>query len=80
MIVEMLPKYSFPHEAAIQINLPVLLFSVVRRCVTGILFGLWPARSFAARGQSGHAGTYAKIAGGVRGRTTHNVLIAGKSR
>ncbi len=43
MIVEMLPKYSFPHEAAIQINLPVLLFSVGAALFTGILFGLWPA-------------------------------------
>jgi len=43
LIVELLPKYSFPHEASIQINLPVLAFSVGVALLTGILFGLWPA-------------------------------------
>ena len=28
IIIHLLPKYSFPHEADIQINLPVLGFSV----------------------------------------------------
>ena len=39
IIVEMLPKYSFPHEAAIQINLPVLVFSVGAALLTGIFSG-----------------------------------------
>ena len=43
VIVALLPQYSFPHEAAIQINLPVLLFSVGIALLTGVLFGLWPA-------------------------------------
>jgi len=43
VIVNLLPKYSFPHEASIQINLPVLVFSVTVALLTGILFGLWPA-------------------------------------
>jgi len=29
VIVKWLPEFSFPHEAALSINLPVLLFSVV---------------------------------------------------
>ena len=79
MIVEMLPKYSFPHEAAIQINLPVLLFSVGAALFTGILFGLWPALQLSRPEVSQvMQGTTRKIAGGVRGRTTHNVLIAGQ--
>ena len=32
---------SFPHEAAIRINVPVLAFSVTIAMLTGILFGLW---------------------------------------
>ena len=40
LIVELLPKYSFPHEAAIRINLPVLAFTVLVALGTGILFGL----------------------------------------
>ena len=79
MIVEMLPKYSFPHEAAIQINLPVLLFSAGAALFTGILFGLWPALQLSRPEVSQvMQGTTRKIAGGVRGRTTHNVLIAGQ--
>ena len=79
VIVEMLPKYSFPHEAAIQIDLPVLLFSVGAALFTGILFGLWPALQLSRPEVSQvMQGTTRKIAGSVRGRTTHNVLIAGQ--
>jgi predicted permease len=42
VIVTMLPDNSFPHEAAIQINLPVLAFSVTVALLTGVVFGLWP--------------------------------------
>src|SRR6202012_6135850 len=40
VIVNLLPKYSYPHEAAIHINLPVLVFSVAVALLTGVLFGL----------------------------------------
>jgi putative ABC transport system permease protein len=43
LIVANLPEFSFPHEAAIQLNIPVLIFSVCVAVMTGILFGLWPA-------------------------------------
>ena len=43
VIVANLPEFSFPHEAAIHINLPVLIFCIVVAVGTGILFGLWPA-------------------------------------
>ena len=43
VIVANLPEYSFPHEAAIQINVPVLRFCIVVAVGTGILFGLSPA-------------------------------------
>jgi len=74
-IVDLLPKYSFPHEASIGINLPVLIFSVAIAVVTGILFGLWPALQLSRPqvSQVMQASTR-KIAGGVNGRTTHNVL------
>ena len=42
VIVANLPEFSFPHEAAIHINLPVLIFSIVVAVGTGILFGLSP--------------------------------------
>ena len=79
VIVQMLPQYSFPHEAAIQINLPVLLFSVAIAVLTGILFGLWPALELSRpRLSQVMQSTTRKIAGGVRGRLTNNVLIAGQ--
>jgi len=77
IIVGLLPRYSFPHEAAIQINLPVLGFSVAVALLTGILFGLWPALQLSRPevSQVMQASTR-KIAGGVQGRATHGVLTA----
>jgi putative ABC transport system permease protein len=79
VIVSMLPQYSFPHEASIQVNLPVLLFSVATALLTGILFGLWPALEL-SRPQLSQIiqSTSRKIAGGVRGRVTNDLLIAGQ--
>ena len=79
VIVDMLPKYSFPHEAAIQINLPVLAFSVGIALFTGIFFGLWPALQFSRPEVSQvMQSSTRRIVGGVRGRTMHNVLIGGQ--
>src|ERR1700722_15337091 len=77
LMVELLPKYSFPHEAAIQINLPVLSFSVAIALLTGILFGLWPALQLSRPevSQVMQSNTR-KIAGVVHGRMTHNGLTA----
>ncbi len=76
VIVSLLPKFSFPHEAAIQINLPVLGFSVAVALFTGILFGLWPALQLSRPEVSQvMQSSSRKIVGMVRGRTTHNVLI-----
>jgi predicted permease len=76
VILLLLPKFSFPHEAAIQINLPVLAFSVAVALLTGILFGLWPALQLSRPEVSQvMQSSSRKIVGLVRGRTTHNVLI-----
>jgi putative ABC transport system permease protein len=79
LIVDLLPKYSFPHEAAIQINLPVLFFSVAVALLTGVLFGLWPALQLSRPdvGQVMQAGTR-KIAGSISGKATNNLLIGGQ--
>ncbi len=77
LIVDLLPKYSFPHEAAIQINLPVLIFSVAIAIGTGILFGLWPALQLSRPEVSQvMQSSTRKIAGVVHGRRTHTVLTA----
>ena len=76
----MLPEYSFPHEAAIRINLPVLIFSVVRcardrravRAVAGVA-------AFAARSRPGDAVQYARRSrASISGRTMNKSLIAGQ--
>ncbi len=77
VIVNLLPQYSFPHEAAIQINLPVLAFSVGVAMLTGILFGLWPALQLSRPEVSQvMQSSTRKIAGALHGRTTHTVLTA----
>jgi predicted permease len=79
LIVNWLPEFSFPHEAAISINLPVLYFSVGLALLTGIVFGISPALR-AARpdiAQVMHS-TTRKMTAGLHGRRTHSVLIAGQ--
>jgi len=75
-IVATLPQNSFPHEAAIHINLPVLGFAVLIALLTGVLFGLWPALEFSRPevSQMMQAGTR-KVAGSVAGRRTLSSLI-----
>jgi putative ABC transport system permease protein len=78
-IVALLPPYAFPHEAAIHINLPVLVFSVAIALLTGVIFGLWPALQLSRPdvSQSLQSGTR-KVAGSVRGRRTLALLIGGQ--
>jgi predicted permease len=79
MIVANLPEFSFPHEAAIQINLPVLAFSIAVALLTGILFGLWPAWQLSRPevSQVMQSNTR-KTTRGVSGRRMHTALIAGQ--
>ena len=79
LIVDNLPKFSFPHEAAIQINLPVLVFSVAIAVATGILFGLSPAWQL-SRPEVNQImqSNSRKSIGSVRGRRVHGVLISGQ--
>lgn len=77
LIVNWLPEFSFPHEAAIRINLPVLCFSVGLALLTGIIFGIWPALQSARPdvSQVMQANTR-RMTAGIHGRRTHNALIA----
>ena len=79
LIVNWLPEFSFPHEAAISINLPVLYFSVGLALLTGIAFGISPALQ-SARPDIAQVmqSTTRKMTAGLRGRRTHSVLIAGQ--
>jgi len=80
IMVALLPKFSFPHEAAIQINVPVLAFSVIVALMTGILFGLWPALRISRPEVSQvMQSSTRKIVGVVQGSMTHNLLIAAQA-
>lgn len=77
VIQSLLPRSSFASEVSIGINLPVLVFSVTVALGTGVLFGLWPALQLSRTqiGQIMQSGTR-RVAGSVRGRRTHSILIA----
>ena len=79
VIVNWLPAFSFPHEAAIKMNLPVLLFSVGLALVTGIVFGIAPALQFSRPdvGQVMQSSTR-RTTTGLKGRRVHATLIAGQ--
>lgn len=73
-----LPYYSFPHEAAIHLSIPVLIFSAAASLVVGVLSGISPALALARPEVAPTLqGSSAKIAGAAS-RRTHSVLIAGQ--
>ncbi len=79
LLVRWLPEYSFPHEVLIGMNLPVLGFSVALAILSGVVSGLAPAFQFS----SPHVAqlmqsSSRRMAGGARGKRTHNVLVAGQ--
>ncbi len=79
VIKQNLPQFSFPHEAAIHINVPVLIFCMVVAVGTGILFGLWPAMQLSRPAVSQvMRSTTRKTTEGVAGRRVHNSLIVGQ--
>lgn len=76
LIVKMLPENSFPHEAAIHINVPVLTFSVGVALLTGILFGLWPALALSRPDLRSVMQTGSRrIAGRLGSQAANNTLI-----
>ncbi|MBZ5593772.1 MAG: ABC transporter permease [Acidobacteriia bacterium] len=79
LLVTWLPEYSFPHEAVIRINLPVLGFSVALAIITGVLSGLAPAFHFSRPqiAQLMHSNSR-RATGGARGKRTYDLLVAGQ--
>jgi len=72
-----LPEHSFPAEAVIKMNVPVLLFSVALAFVTAVVFGLWPAlqlsRPEIARLMQSST---RRVSGSVRARRSHGAMVA----
>jgi predicted permease len=79
MITAMLPFFSFPHEAAVRVNIPVLMFSTAVALLCGILFGISPAwqLSHPQINQLIQANSTRHF-GNARARNTHRLLIAGQ--
>ena len=79
VIVANLPEFSFPHEAAIHLNIPVLIFSVCLSVTTGILFGLWPALEL-SRPEIARAiqSSSRKATAGSARQRLHGALISGQ--
>jgi predicted permease len=77
LIRRLLPQSAFASEVVIGINLPVLFFSVTMALGTGVLFGLWPAFELSRTrlAEIMQSGAH-RVAGSVRGRRAHSVLIA----
>ncbi len=69
LIVKWLPRYSYPAEAAIAVNVPVLAFCALLAFITSLVFGLSPALQL-SRSDSNRRGS--------RTRRTHTILIAGQ--
>jgi predicted permease len=70
LIVKWLPKYSYPAEAAITVNVPVLVFCALLALITSLGFGLSPAIQLSRSGIS--------LRGSGSRRRTHTILIAGQ--
>jgi putative ABC transport system permease protein len=75
-IVALLPQYSFPHEAVIGVNLPVLIFSVGVALFTGVFFGMVPALQLSRPELAQVMQASSRKIAGVRGRTMNSALIA----
>ena len=75
LITGLIPEYSIPHEVAITLNTPVLLFSTAVSVAVGILAGLSPALQFS----SPHISRMVQSAGSrtttSQGARTRSVLI-----
>jgi predicted permease len=77
LILQWLPENSFPNRAAIQVNGPVLCFSVLAAALASIAFGLWPSFQSSRPDISKAMRENTKRAGGsLKGQRLHTILIA----
>ena len=79
LIVRWLPQSAYPHEVAIQINLPVLAFTVSLAVIAGLFFGLSPALRLSRTDTNRVLLSGARaVGGGMRANRTHALLVAGQ--
>jgi predicted permease len=76
LLVALMPEYSVPHEAAIQVNGAVVLFTFAVAVFTGILFGMAPAFQLAKTDvRDAMQDTGRGFAGSTRAGKTRSALI-----
>ncbi len=76
LLVGLMPEYSVPHEAAIQVNGEVVIFTFAVAVLTGILFGMAPAFQLVrANVRDAMQGSGRGFSGGTRAGNTRNALI-----
>jgi predicted permease len=76
LLVALMPEYSVPHEAAIQVNGAVVLFTCGIAVLTGILFGMAPAFQLAKTDvRDAMQDTGRGFAGSARAGKTRSTLI-----
>jgi putative ABC transport system permease protein len=78
VIVRALPRATFPPEVAIQINLPVLAFTVALALIAGLLFGLLPALRLSRTEANRVLLSGARTVGTVGANRAQVLLVAGQ--
>ncbi len=76
LIAQWLSPNTFPSEAAIGINIAVLVFSTAVALLTGVLFGLSPALQLSRPDLAPAMAGSRRTTGGMRSKRTHGILVA----
>jgi predicted permease len=77
LIVSWVPTNSFASESVIEMNVPVLLFSMALAVVTAVLFGVWPALQLSRPDLGRVAQTSTRrVIGNTHGRRLHRVMVS----
>jgi predicted permease len=76
LLIAWIPENSYPAESVIEMNLPVLLFSIGLAVATAILFGIWPALQLSQPnlGRVMQSNTR-RIMGTAHRKRTHSVMV-----
>lgn len=72
-----IPTNSFASESVIEMNVPVLLFSLALAIVTAVVFGIWPALQLSRPNMASvMQASSRRVMGHAHGRRTHRAMVA----
>jgi putative ABC transport system permease protein len=74
-IVALMPEFYVPNESRVEINVPVLLFSLGVSVMTGVLFGLVPALQTSKADVTDALRAGRSTGAGAQGGRTRNLLV-----